>query len=104
MCSKSRLCESLIQLWHHSSSQSDGSVVHRLYLVRLPAYVDEFIRRQFGSLDLRYPLDVLCLLVWVVISPYCLVLFQSLISELVTQVVYVTELALNPASHSDVTN
>jgi hypothetical protein len=39
-----------------------------------------------------------------VVSPYCLVLFQSLISELVTQVVHVTELALNPASHADVTN
>jgi hypothetical protein len=34
-------------------------------LVRLPYYVDEFIRRQFGSLDLRYRLDVLCLLVLV---------------------------------------
>jgi len=65
VCSKSRICESLMHLWHRSSLQSDDSVAHRLYLLRLPAYVDEFIRRQAGSLYLRYPLDVLCLLVWV---------------------------------------
>ena len=72
--------------------------------MRLPAYVDEFIRRQFGSLDLTLPSRCPLLACVGVISPYCLVLFESLISELFTKVVYVTELALNPASHSDVTN
>jgi hypothetical protein len=104
VCSKSRICESVMQLWHQSSSQSDGSVVHRLYLVRLPAYVDEFIRRQFGPLDLRQPSRCPLLVRVGVILLYCLVLFQPLINELVIHVVDGTDVALNHASRSDVTN
>ena len=34
---ESPICKSVMSLWHPSSAQSDGSDVHRLYLVRLPA-------------------------------------------------------------------
>jgi hypothetical protein len=90
-----------MQLWHPSSSQSDGSVVHRLYLVRLPAYVNEFIRRSSApSTYATLSMSSACLC-----GCHFTVLLSlvSLISELGTQVLYVPELALNPASHSDVT-